>query len=184
MWQLVRVVRLSWPSAGLTGMEFPPRPADTSLHSLHNTNTHSFNDSVSIPNIITVIVKYPLASTVMITLNCPIYKNGYYTVCPLNRIRDRWTPSKCFVCRVFYTILHVRVLLLIQNVTQCSRQTRDGEDQVGSKDGRFLLFASAIFFIVNLIFNASWSCGCLLYIIWRCCTNWRVYVISGGAEVF
>jgi hypothetical protein len=68
-------------------------------------------------------------------------------------------------------------------VTQYFRQTRDGEDQVGSKDGSFA-FVSAIFFIDNLTFKVSRNFGFLLYLIRRCFTNCRVYVISWGAEVF
>lgn len=47
------------------------------------------------------------------------------------------------------------------SVTQYSRQTRDDEYQVGSKDGRFVLFVSAIFFIANLTFKVSRNCGYL-----------------------
>jgi hypothetical protein len=38
---------------------------------------------------------------------------------------------------------------MTSNVTQYSRQTRECEDQLGSKDGKFVLFVSAITFIAN-----------------------------------
>jgi hypothetical protein len=54
----------------------------------------------------------------------------------------------------------------MSNVTHYSRQTREGEDQVGSKDGSFVLFVSATFFIANLTFKIkSRNVGFLLYLI-------------------
>jgi hypothetical protein len=44
-------------------------------------------------------------------------------------------------------------------VTQYSRQTREDEDQVGSKDGSFVLFVSAIFFVANLTFKLTRNFG-------------------------
>jgi hypothetical protein len=47
----------------------------------------------------------------------------------------------------------------MSNVAKYSRQTREGEDQVGSKDGSVVLFVSATFFIANLTFKVSRNFG-------------------------